>query len=171
MGFPLFAKVREVIIPETGEVVRALVPDNAMSAETLAKVRAGRTVHIVTETARNYDQLKLLWALAEKIHQNSERFDSREHVVEELKLNTGHVERKYIRVPGLKTPAFLEWPASIAYESMTQAEFQTWLEKALAYVRAEIWPGLPEGAIKDEITAMLGDDIWPTEGKAKGRAA
>jgi len=168
-AFPLFTKARDMIDPETGEIVRALVPDNAMSVETLAKVRMGRTVHVVTETARNYDQLKLLFALAEKIHQNSERFDSKEHVVEELKLNTGHVERKYIRVPGLKTPAFLEWPASIAYESMTQAEFKEWLDKALAYVRSDIWPGMPEGKLKDEITAMLGDDVWP-EAKT-GRAA
>lgn len=161
-SFPLFTKCREVMIPETGEVVRALVPDNALSVETLAKVRLGRTMHTVTETARNYDQLKLLYALADKIHQNSDRFDSKEHVVEELKMNTGHVERKYIRVPGIKAPVFLEWPASISYESMTQAEWSAWLPKALNHVTTEIWPTMPEGVLKDEISAMLGDDsLWP----------
>ncbi len=165
-AFPLFVKARDMIDPETGEIVRALVPDNALSVETLAKVRMGRTLHVITETARNYDQLKLLWAMAEKIHQNSERFTSREHVVRELKLNTGHVEREQLNIPGL---GIVErtWPASIDYESMTQAEFQIWLEKALAYIRSDIWPGMPEGPLKDEITAMLGDDLWPTEKKRR----
>lgn len=165
-AFPLFVKSRDMIDPETGEIVRALVPDNALSVETLAKVRAGRTLHVITETARNYDQLKLLWAMAEKIHQNSERFTSAKHVVRELKLNTGHVEREQLNIAGL---GIVErtWPASINYESMPQGEFQVWLEKALAYVRSDIWPGMPEGVLKDEITAMLGDDLFPTEKKRR----
>lgn len=164
--FPLFTKVREVSIPETGEIVRALVPDNALSEATLAKVRVGRCVHVITQTARNYQQLKLLMALCEKIAQNSERFADRYHVLRELKMNTGHVDREQISIPGLGIVE-RSWPASIDYESLKQDEWQVWLEKALAHVRSDIWPGMPEGVLKDEITAMLGDDLWPTEKKRR----
>jgi hypothetical protein len=157
-AYPLFCKVREVTLDD-GEIVRALVPDNKISEETLSKVWLGRTVAVTTETARNYDQLKLLYAMADKIAQNTERFTDKDHVIRELKLNTGHVEREQINIPGLGI-VFREWPASIAYESMKQEEWQPWLDKALAYVRSDIWPGMPAGVIKDEVTTMLGDDLF-----------
>lgn len=166
-AYPLFCKVHEVSLPESGEIIRALIPDNRISEDTLAKVWLGRTVSVVTETARNYDQLKLLYAIAKKITENTERFTDKDHVIREIKLNTGHVEREQINIPGLGI-VFREWPASIAYESMTQEEWAPWLDKALAYIRSDIWPGMPEGQIKDEITAMLGDDLFP---KAKTRRA
>lgn len=164
-AYPLFCKVREVSLLESGEIVRALVPDNRISEDTLAKVWLGRKVAVTTETARNYDQLCLLYAIAQKVADNSERFTDKDHVIREIKLNTGHVEREQINIPGLGI-VYREWPASIAYESLKQADWDPWLDKALAYIRSDLLPGVPTQVIKDEITAMLGDDLW-TKPKAK----
>lgn len=147
---------------------KALVPADRQSEALLAKVKSGRMVMVKTKTARNPKQHRLLWALAERIADNVERFDDADHVIHELKLNTGHVQRRQIRVPGLGI-LFQEWPKSIAYESMPQEEFAVWFEKVLAYVASDIWPGLSTQEIRNEIAEMLGDDFWPERTPAKER--
>lgn len=143
----------------------ALVPDDARSEALLKQVKPGRPMMVKTKSARNPKQHRLLWALAAKIAENVERFTDAEHVVHELKLHTGHVERKQINVPGLGV-VFQEWPKSIAYESMPQEEFAIWFEKVLAYVASDIWPGIGSQAIRNELEEMLGDNWWPARDKA-----
>lgn len=169
-AYPLFCKVREVSLIESGEIVRALVPDNRISEDTLAKVWLGRKVKVTTETARNYDQLCLLYAIAQKIADNTERFTNKDHVIREIKLNTGHVIREQYNIPGLGL-VYREDPDSIAYESMKQEDWSIWLDKALAYIRSDLLPGVPVQTIKDEITLMLGDDLWPARKTKSERAA
>ena len=114
----------------------ALVPDDRKSFDLLAQVKVGRPVMVKTKTARNPKQHRLLWALAAKIAENVERFQDAEHVVHELKIQTGHVERRQINVPGLGI-VFQEWPKSIAYESMPQEEFAKLPEEALRKMRGD----------------------------------
>jgi hypothetical protein len=139
---------------------KALVPDDRKSEELLSVVQLGKRIMVKTKTARNPKQHRLLWALAAKIAENSERFQDAEHVVHELKINTGHVSRRQINVPGLGL-VFQEWPKSIAYESMPQEEFAEWFRKVLDYVAKKIWPGISSHEIRNEIAEMLGDDFWP----------
>jgi hypothetical protein len=139
---------------------KALVPDDRQSEAMLGVVKIGRRVMVKTKTARNPKQHRLLWALAAKIADNCERFQDAEHVVHELKIQTGHVERRQINVPGLGM-VFQEWPKSIAYESMSQEDFANWFERVLAYVSKSIWPGISSDEIRKELAEMLGDDWFP----------
>ena len=95
---------------------RALVPDDRKSFDLLSQVKVGRPVMVKTKTARNPKQHRLLWALAAKIAENVERFQDAEHVVHELKIQTGHVERRQINVPGLGI-VFQEWPREMLVTS------------------------------------------------------
>lgn len=157
----LYCKVAEA------KGIKALLPADKKSEEMLFSVKTGRMVMVKTKTARNPQQHRLLWALASKIAENVERFDDAEHVIHELKIHTGHVDRKQINVPGLGV-VFQEWPKSISYESMPQEEFAVWFDKVLAYVASDIWPSIPSDAIRNEIAEMLGDDWWP---RAKERVS
>lgn len=159
----LYCTVRETAL---GPV---LSPADQPSLDMLKRVKPGRTVMVKTKSARNPKQHRLLWSLAAKIAENVERFTDAEHVVHELKLHTGHVERKQINVPGLGV-VFQEWPKSIAYESMSQEDFAIWFDKVLAYVASDIWPGIKSHEIRNELAEMLGDDWWPGERKPE-RAA
>lgn len=149
---------------------RMLCPDDRQSEMLLQKVQPGRKIMVKTKTARNPKQHRLLWALAAKIAENTERFKDAEHVVHELKINTGHVERRQYNVPGIGI-VFQEWPKSIAYESMPQEEFAIWFDKVLAYVASDIWPGLTTAEIRSEIGEMLGDNWWPGEKQPEAEAA
>lgn len=140
-----------------GKTIRALIPSDRWSAARLAAVKLGRMILCWAHSARNGKQHRLLWALATMIADNTERFVDAEHVVRELKLNTGHVVRQQYNIPGLGI-VYREDPASISYESMPQEEFEVWFEKVIAYVRSDLWEGIPSETIRQEIANMLGFD-------------
>ena len=148
----LYTRISEV--QHKGKTVRALVPDDRQSADKLGKTKLGRMVLLQVHTPRNGKQHRMIWALCQMIAENSDRFEDAKHVMDEIKLNTGHVERRQFNVPGVGL-VFQEWPASIAYESMSQAEFAPWFEKALIYVGDKIWPGMSSEKIREEIALML----------------
>ncbi len=147
--------VRAQDVDFNGRTVRAMIPDDRVSAELFAKVRPGRMVLLRSHTPRNGQQLKMIWALCQMVADNSDRFDDAEHVMDEIKMNTGHVKRRRLNIPGLGL-VFQEQAASIAYESMKQDVFELWFQKALDYVASDIWPGMKTEKIRDEIAAFLG---------------
>lgn len=155
---PLFCTVETARF--NGKDMLVLVPNDRKSAGRLAKVRRGKLLEIETASHRNPKQLRLYWAMMDLIAANVERFTDSKHVSYEIKMNTGHVERRQISIPGLGI-VFQEWPASIAIDAMEQAKFAPWFSSAINYVTTNIWPGMPADAIRAELADMLGVDDWP----------
>lgn len=153
---PLFCRVTQ-----NANGVRALVPADKVSAEKLSKVKPGKMLMVETESARNPQQLRLYWSIMDLVAENSERFDDAKHVSNEVKMNTGHVERCRIKIPGSDVLAYYEWPASIRYASMKQSEFAPWFDRAVDYITTEIWPGMEPLTIREQLAEMLGVDDWP----------
>lgn len=153
-----------------GRTVRALVPGDRWSAARLAAVKVGRMILCWTHAARNGKQHRLLWALATLIAENTERFQDAEHVVDQFKFVTGHVVRRRYFVPEIGMIEQLA-PKSIAYESMSQGEFEIWFAKVLDYVQAEIWPGIGNEIVRAEVAVMLGFDDARRIGHNSRRAA
>lgn len=143
---------------------KALWPADRLSEEKLAKCPEGRMLLVRTRSPRNGKHHRLLWAVAGKIADNSDRFVDAEHVVEQLKFATGHVRRARYDVPGIGTIEQL-MPASIAYESMDQQAFSEWFGRAVDYICTDILPGLSSDALRLEVSLDLGIDLWP-EGRA-----
>lgn len=141
-----------------------LEPADRLSEAAVASLRPGRLVMVRSHTPRNGAHHRLLWAMAKLIAENNENYEDEEHVVEQLKLVTGHVKRVWYDVPGLGRIEQIRG-ASIAYESMSQEDFAEWFGKASAYVLSDMLPGVQEKQIRDEIEEMLGLDWWP--GKPK----
>ena len=137
-----------------------LKPSDRKSEELLEKVRAGRVMMCSTKTPRNGKHHRLLWAVAGLIADNHEFYDDAEHVVEQLKLATGHVKRVFYDLPGLGRVEQIRG-ASISYEAMVQEEFSEWFEKALQYIVTDMMPGISRSEIRTEIAEALGLDWWP----------
>jgi hypothetical protein len=142
-----------------------LKPSDRQSEDLLDKVRPGRVMLCRTRTPRNGKHHRLLWAVAGLIADNNELYDDAEHVVEQLKLATGHVKRVFYNVPGLGRIEQLRG-ASISYEAMPQEEFSQWFDKALGYICSDMLPGVSRSEVRAEIAEALGLDYWP-----KGAAA
>jgi hypothetical protein len=141
-----------------------LEPADRLSEAAVASLRPGRLVMVRSHTPRNGKHHRLLWAMAGLIADNNEAYEDADHVVEQLKLATGHVKRVWYDVPGLGRIEQIRG-ASIAYESMSQEDFSIWFDKAIAYVLSDMLPGVPEKTVRDEIEEMLGLDWWPGEPK------
>jgi len=146
-------KVNDCLVP-TDEDSRKLfgsIPENVM---VLTSVR----------TPRNPNQLRLIWHLARLVFDNTERFDSAEHVMEQIKIGTGYSVRTLLVIPGVGEV----WQVrgkSIAYESMPQSEFAEWLETALDYVAADLLPGVD----RDEIVKHIEELMAPAPQKRRGQ--
>lgn len=159
MKAPLYTEV--AVVQFKGKSIKALVPADRWSEARLSLVKVGKFIMTKVHSARNGKQHRLLWAVLTLIADNSDRFSNEEHVLREIKLNTGHVLREYINIEGVGQ-VVREYPDSICYESMPQSEFDPWFEKAVNYIRNEIWHGITLDEIKTEIAEMLGfqDETW-----------
>lgn len=128
----------------------ALVPADSDSKERLNRVRDGTLVMVRAKAPRNPKQHRLLWHLARMIHENSESFESAEHVVEQMKIGTGLTDRMQLTIPGIGV-VIQERGKSITFESMPQSEFEDWFERVLDYTVVSLLPGVS----KDEIRAII----------------
>jgi len=142
---------------------KTLVPADAKSEEMLAKVPEGRELMVKTITARNVKQHRLFWVVAGIIADNSLDYEDAEHVVEQIKISTGHVDRRAFYLPELKQFIWREQGKSIAFQSMPQEEFAEFFKKALDVIMVDIIPGLDSEDLKQEVAESLGVSYWPKE--------
>ena len=142
-----------------------LFPADKASEELIRKLPPGRVILVRSKSARNGKHHRLLWKTAAIIAENSEIYEDAEHVVEQLKLATGHVKRTAYNLPGLGMVEQIRG-ASISYEAMSQEDFAIWFDKAVTYIVNEMIPGLSSGGLRQELMERLGVDDWPERMKA-----
>ncbi len=137
-----------------------LAPFGAVTEEKVRSLKFNKVVQVRWEQPRNAKQLALLWVLARMISDNSEEYATPVHVVNQLKFSTGHTVVERYKLPVL---GWIErtMPASIAYESMSQADFAEWFSRALDVVVADMLPGVSRETIRKEIENSLGKKAWP----------
>ena len=131
-----------------------LVPTDDESRKLFGSIPENVMVLVNVRTPRNPNQHRLVWHLARLVFDNTERFDSAEHVMEQIKIGTGYSTRTLLVIPGIGEV----WQVrgiSIAYESMPQHEFAEWLEMALDYVAAELIPGIERSEIVNHIQELM----------------
>ena len=132
----------------------SFVPTDVDGRKLLGSIQENVMVLISARTPRNPNQHRLIWHLARLIFDNTERFDSAEHVMEQIKIGTGYSTRTLLIIPGIGEV----WQVrgiSIAYESMPQQEFAEWLELVLDYVAEELIPGIERSEIVKHIEELM----------------
>ena len=131
-----------------------LVPTDAEGRKLLGSIQENVMVLVNARTPRNPNQHRLVWHLARLVFDNTEQFDSAEHVMEQIKIGTGYSTRTLLVIPGIGEV----WQVrgiSIAYESMPQQEFADWLEVVLDYVSVELIPGIERSEIVKHIQELM----------------
>ena len=121
----------------------SLVPADQYADEMMAGIKEGKDVLIRLWKPRNIKQHKLVFALAQIVYENSELFKSQEHVIRELKHETGLTD-VYVGFDGVRRYEV----RSISFGSMPQDEFERWLPRAL-YVLS-YFSGIPESVLLEE---------------------
>lgn len=131
-----------------------LAPIDLEGRQLMGLMAEGALVMVSAKNPRNPRQHRLLFKLARLVFENSDDFDSAEHVVEQIKIGTGLTDRTLYNVPGVGDV----WQVrgqSIAFESMSQSKFAAWFELALDYVVAELLPGISRQSVIDHIEKAI----------------
>ena len=127
-------------------------PKDDAARKYWGRFKPGDDVLLTFTLPRSLIQLKLYWALIDIAYLNNrDNFESQKETSDSIKLACGLSDTIHIKYNG-------EWfirkaPASIAFESMAQDEFNEFFEKALAYICAELVPGLTVETLRTEVQA------------------
>ena len=127
-----------------------LFPADRFADEFLSEIPANREVLVTVRRPRNPRQHSLLFALLRKVVENTDRWPSEEALLDDLKLATGHVEKRINLVTG---EPYIR-PRSISYASLDQVRFNRWFKRAVFVLATEVLRVAPQ-ELADEVMAMV----------------
>lgn len=127
-----------------------LVPADIMADELLAGIPEGREVLVSIRRPRNPKHHRLLFALLRKVRDNSEKWDSDQALLDDLKLATGLFETRV----NLVTKKAYAVPGSISFASMSQYAFRAWFDQVLVVLATNVL-GCTTDELRAEIEAMV----------------
>lgn len=108
----------------------ALVPEMAFDHEQIMQLPMGQRIKITAHTGRSPKKLRWYWSFLFRVVRATDCAPSKEALHECVKLETGHTTP--IKVKGYTVLV----PASIAFGSMSEEEFDTFLGKAIEWIAA-----------------------------------
>ena len=146
-----FRKVRN---PRTG--VAGLVPVDEPADELLASIPDGREVLVTVRKPRSIRQHRLLFGLIKKTMENTDRWATKDVLMDDLKLVTGLFTTQISAFTGMPYPV----PASISFASMRQEDFQLWFQKAAAALAGVL------GCTAEELIREVMELVEPRERRA-----
>jgi hypothetical protein len=138
--------------------LRGLEPANEEAAEALKLWKLGATIKGAFNVARSNARNNWYWKLCEIVHDNSERFGSKEEVSDSIKLGCGVVNTTQVYTKG-------EWhierkPGSIAFRNMDEATFRDFTVRAQNYVCSIL------GCESEDLAGALQDYLDPDSRRA-----
>jgi hypothetical protein len=124
-----------------------LIPVDDSAKEALLAIKDGSKCMGEIRGARNLDQHRLYWALCQLVAEADD--DTKENVKKWLCIKCNHVDIWF--EPDGKMHVD---PASIAYESMPQAEFNQMFQEAVHHIAARL--GCKETDVQTKFAEMTG---------------
>jgi len=106
-------------------------PVSVAAREFWAKTKLGQVVEIKARRPRNPGHHRKFFALLGIVADNCEQFSGPDDVLVAIKAATGH--GRWLSLAGASRPIFM--PESIAFDAMSQDEFEAFCDVALAAVR------------------------------------
>lgn len=135
-------------VTETG-----LVPTDTDALEALRAHKVGSEVMADPKGARNPKQLRLFWALCDVVAHHDEHYTDKERAKEGILRALEHVDTFVDRQGNLHIST-----KSIAFESMTQAEFNRLFDRAIHVVVQ--WLGWQPSQVQEQVHQMIADKRW-----------
>lgn len=122
--------------------------DNEMAAEDISTVAIDTEVMCKFTSPKNLQLQKYLWALVQKVHENTDRFVSKDHAMEQLKLR--------VRFAKLLTndDGDLELVAK-SIKRISNEELTRLTDQIIHVVCTELMPGMKPNELRREIEKMV----------------
>lgn len=106
---------------------QGLRPVDQEDAARIASDDRGTQYDLIKRTKRRSKQLRTYWKALHLVVQGDDRWPTAEHLHDALKLSCGYVRQAL----NLETAEIVEIIDSIAFDKMTQPEFQQYMDKAM----------------------------------------
>lgn len=135
-----------LVMRRVGEV---LVPMDELQAEKLLRLSPDKEVTVEVKQSRNPGHHRLLFALLNKVVENTEDFDDVKHLSRWIKIALGHVETMI----GPDGKVYY-MPKSISFAAMGQEKFNPFFNRALDLMVARY--GFDRPALLAEIESITG---------------
>lgn len=126
-----------------------LRPVDDAGAALLAKLGIGELVKVEIKRPRNVRFNAKFFAMLNIIFQNQDHYKSIDDLLAVCKLRTGHVIVIQTRDGEVRIPA------SISFSAMDDDEFAAFYDRAVAWVLAEVIPGLKRADLDEEVEQRL----------------
>lgn len=120
-----------------------LAPEMQIDAEAISQLPYGERIKVTLHTGRSPRRLRFYWSFLQKVVASTEAAPNAEALHETIKLLTGYT------TPVLVKGMTVMVPRSIAFQSMSEADFQAFLEGAIRFV-AENYGISPEDVFGSE---------------------
>lgn len=127
-----------------------LEPLDAAAQEFVDRLKPGAVVRMEVSRARNPRRFRLFWALVDICRDNTDTNLSKEAWADFLKILGGHVE------VAMRRGEKVYLPKSIAFSSMSEADFAEFINRLMDAIRTEVIPGLDEGDLRRELESIVG---------------
>lgn len=122
------------------------------SMEVIEAMKNGEIVTAKITRTRNGKHHRKFFVLIGEVFKNQERYPTMEHLLDAIKIATGHYEMIHIT----KTKQVYK-PKSIAFANMDQAAFEQFYDKVVTLIVTKILPGTNRQDLEDRVMEILGE--------------
>lgn len=140
--------------------LRALYPADEAGEALVQKLGQGEMVEVEIRRKRNLQHHRLYWALLSLVWQQLDdraKYPTVEELHAEVKIVTGHYDRRDIVVEGKRYPVLV--PKSISFAAMDQDEFEQFFTRVCDWVAKDVLPGVRQEDLRHELSVMVGAEI------------
>lgn len=127
----------------------ALKPADPTAEAVLDKIKLGQLVAVDVRRPRNLAHHRKYWALLQVVVDNLDQPLTVDALHDLVKLRTGHV------TPVRTKRGIVEIPGSISFAAMDQTAFENFYDRAVAFLAAEVIPGVGKETLAAEVNAIL----------------
>ena len=138
------------------KTLRSLAPADDDAEAIVRSIGMGETVSVEVKRPRNLKHHLLFFALMNLVWQNSshDKYATVDDLVTEVKLVTGHYDRRIIQFEG--KPYNVLTPRSISFAAMDQVAFDAFFQRVCDWVSSDVLPGVTEAELRQELETMTG---------------
>ena len=136
--------------------LNALYPVDGTGEGVMRTLAQGEVVSLELKRPRNIKHHRLFWALMTLVWENmdSREYPTVEDLVTEVKIITGHYDKRFITMNGERYTVLT--PKSINFASMDQPEFTAFFERVCDWVASTVLPGVTQEELRQELEVMAG---------------
>ena len=122
----------------------------------MRSIGQGEIVEITLRRPRNVQHHRLFWALMGLTWENlsHDTYPAVDVVVVEVKVGTGHYDKRFLHVDGQRYEVLT--PRSISFAAMDQVQFAAFFDRCSEWIVANVLPGVTQAELRREIEVMVG---------------